>query len=206
MKALQNKLLFKNCTVISLIIFLLLCLDINSQEKKELNFEKSFSFSLKGGYHSGYNLSYDEGFPDGFVYDGAVEIGLNKFMLVGIGLEYWSKKNVYVNQNGFIKNKDYNSTGIRSYIQFKKTFLNIANIYLNIGIGNYRIAYEYKYNGSIVDNSIGYLNLFFGLGGGIFINKYLQFNSEVSIYRIINWDYGSKVINFKAGPTVFFKY
>lgn len=187
----------------TLILFLLINCLIFSQDKKE-NYYRNILLSFKAGYHTGYNLSMDEGFPIGIVYDGSIALGISKNIILGINFDYWKKDNVVTHPSltNITINKNYSGFGYRVYFQYRKTIFKIINLYTDIGLGRYRISYNY----SLSESNNNYLNGAISVGAGIKVNKFLVVNAEYSFYGLMPIFAEKRAVsttNFKFGPTFF---
>lgn len=191
-------------------VLLFVTLPIFSQEKKDLTFEKSIMFSLKPGYHTEFRSSYDNGFPGGFVFDASFSYGLNKFMTIGVNIEFWNKKNVRsTDPLGTTNSNDISAIGFGGNIQLRKSVFNILNFYFGAGLGNYsfkRTTLSSGFNSSTEKN---YLSLFALFGTDIMLHKNIFLTGECVLYLCLGLDFGGppppKFMNIKVGPTFFFK-
>lgn len=192
----------------TLILFLLINCLIFSQDKKE-NYYRNILLSFKAGYHTGYNLSMDEGFPVGIVYDGSIALGISKNIILGINFDYWKKDNVVTHPSltNITINKNYKGFGYRFYVQYRNTFLNKLDLYIDAGVGRYKISTDYLYNNSYSANNNYYLNAGLSIGAGYKFSKFISLNAEISHYLMIDFDLGGSssvyTTNFKFGPTFF---
>ena len=193
----------------TLLLFLFLNCTIFSQYKEETYYRNVF-FSFKTGYHTGFNLNYDRGFPDGLIWDGSVALGISKNIILGINFDYWEKNNIvppsYHSNNAITKN--YNGFGYRVYFQFRKTFFKSINLYADLGLGRYRISYNYYYENLLSSDHNSYLNGGISVGAGIKVNNSILLSADYSFYGlmpIFEEKRAVSISNFKFGPT-FFRY
>lgn len=191
----------------TLILFLLLNSTVFSQKYEETYF-RNILFSFKAGYHTGFNLNYDRGFPDGLVLDGSIALGISKNIILGINFESWKKDNVvthtYITNTELTKN--YSGFGYRVFFQFRKTFFKIINLYADLGLGRYRISYNFYYDNSFSADDNYYLNGGVSVGAGIKVNKFLVISAEYSFYGLMPIFEEKRAVsttNFKFGPTFF---
>jgi hypothetical protein len=189
------------------ILLFLLFLSTNIYTQEQYSYYRTILLSFKTGYHTGSDLNSDQGFPAGMVWDGAVDFGMSPLFLIGINFEYWKRDNVVVNPylTNITYQKDYDSFGYKVHFQFRKNFRDKADIYADVGLGRYRISYEKEY----VSYEDDYLSAGLSLGGGVKLHKQLWIHGEFSLYGLIkpfnDHSSGLSVINFKIGPTLFFR-
>ena len=191
----------------TLLFLLLLNCIIFSQENEETYF-RNIIFSFKAGYHTGFNTRFDRGFPEGLVWDGSIALGISKNIILGINYETWKKDNVvtqtFITNN--ILTKNYSGFGFRVFFQYRKTFFKIINLYADLGLGRYRIYYEFYSGGYKIAEGNNYLNGSFSVGAGIKVNKFFAVNAEYSFYGLMPIFAEKSAVsttNFKFGPTFF---
>jgi len=178
-------------------------------QSREENYYRNILFSFKAGYHTGYNLSMDEGFPVGIVYDGSFAVGVSKNIILGVNFDYWKKDNVVTHPSltNITINKNYSGFSYRVYVQYRNTFLKKLDLYIDAGLGRYKIYYDYLYNNSYSADYNYYLNAGISIGAGYKFSNLISLNAEVSHYQMIDFDLGGSnsvyTTNLKFGPTFF---
>ncbi len=187
---------------------MLVSCSVFSQSREE-NYYRNILFSFKAGYHTGYNLSMDEGFPVGIVYDGSFAVGVSKNIILGVNFDYWKKDNVVTHPSltNITINKNYSGFSYRVYVQYRNTFLKKLDLYIDAGLGRYKIYYDYLYNNSYSADYNYYLNAGISIGAGYKFSNLISLNAEVSHYQMIDFDLGGSnsvyTTNLKFGPTFF---
>lgn len=151
----------------------------------------------------------DEGFPSGIVYDGSIAFGVSNNIILGINFDYWKKNDVITHPSitNITITKNFSGFGYRVYVQYRNTFLNKINLYIDAGLGRYKISYDYLFNNSYSSNYNYYLNAGLSIGVGFKFSKLLSLNAEISHYQLIDFDIGGSnsvySTNFKLGPTFY---
>jgi len=183
---------------------------IISQIKTD-SYYKTILLSVKTGYHTGYDLKYDRGFPDGLVFDGSIAVGVSKNILLGVNFDYWKRNNYEVNSIFYTEplSKNFTAQGFRFYVQYRNTFLNRLNLYIDAGLGQYRISYNFWSGSSYNADNNYYLNAGLSLGAGYKFSSHVSLNAEISHYKQLDFDVGGSssvyTTNIKIGPTFYFK-
>lgn len=179
-----------------------------SQSKTD-DYYRVILLSLNAGYHTGFDLIYDDGFPEGPVFGGSVALGVSKNIILGVNFDYWKRENVVTHPSlaSIVLTKNYSGFGYRFFVQYRNTFLDHLNLFVDAGLGRYKISYDYVYNNTYISNYNYYLIGGVSVGAGYKFSRLLSVNAELSHYGLSDIDFGGSrsvyTTNIKVGPVFY---